>query len=77
MRCKVHHIKMLTNYERINYEGAGFIFMTPSLDLLFVKEKRSGKWGMCKGHREEKDDGNPTKTAMREAYEELGLTEDD
>jgi hypothetical protein len=42
-----------------------------------VKEKRSGKWGMCKGHREKKDNCNPTKTAMREAYEELGLTEDD
>lgn len=77
MRCKVHHIKMLTNYERINYEGAGFIFLTPSLELLLVKEKRSGKWGMCKGHREKKDDGNPTNTAMREAFEELSLTADD
>ena len=77
IRCKVHYIKMLTEYERDNYEGAGLIFMTPDLKLLLVKEKKSGKWGMCKGHRERKDKGDPTATAIREAYEELGVTTDD
>ncbi len=68
---------MLTKYEINNYEGAGFIFMTPQLEILLVNEKRSGKWGMCKGHREQKDGGNPTMTAIREANEELGLLPED
>ncbi len=68
---------MLTKYELDNYEGAGFIFMTPQLDILLVNEKKSGKWGMCKGHRERKDGGNPTTTAIREANEELGLLPED
>lgn len=68
---------MLTKYELDNYEGAGFIFMTPDLKLLLVKEKRSGKWGMCKGHRERCDRGDPTMTAKREAFEELGIRDTD
>ncbi len=68
---------MLTEYERVNYEGAGFIFMTFDMKFLLVREVKSGKWGMCKGHRERKDNGDPTNTAKREAFEELGLLESD
>ncbi len=68
---------MLTKYQRDNYEGAGFIFMTPQLEILLVNERKSGKWGMCKGHRERIDGGDPTATAIREAKEELGLRPED
>ena len=68
---------MLTQYQRDNYEGAGLILMTTDMSFLLVREVKSGKWGICKGHRERKDGGDPTNTAKREAYEELGLVDTD
>ncbi len=74
---KEHYIKMLSAYELANYEGAGLILFTFDMKFLLVREIKSGKWGICKGHRERKDNNNPINTAKREAYEELGLLESD
>ena len=67
---------MLTQYQIDNYEGAGFIFMTQDMDILLLKDTASGKWGMCKGHRDP-DEDHYLDTAAREAREELGLDSDD
>jgi 8-oxo-dGTP pyrophosphatase MutT (NUDIX family) len=67
---------MLTKYQIDNYEGAGFIFHTWDWKFLMVQDIRTGKWGMCKGHRESAD-RHYLDTAKYEAYEELNLTEDD
>jgi 8-oxo-dGTP pyrophosphatase MutT (NUDIX family) len=67
---------MLTQYQIENFEGAGFIFMTEDMDILLLKDTGSGKWGMCKGHRD-LDEDHYLDTATREAREELGLDSDD
>lgn len=57
----------------MNYAGAGFILLSSDLThLLLVNDRRSGKWGFPKGHRESYD---PTDlaTAVRECREETGL----
>ena len=50
--------------------------MTKEMDILLLKDVTSGKWGMCKGHRDP-DEDHYLDTAMREAREELGLDSDD
>ncbi len=66
-----------TEEQLAHYSGAGLILVTVDMKFLLVKEIKSGKWGICKGHRERKDEFDPVKTAKREAYEELGLEEKD
>ncbi len=66
-----------TEEQLAHYSGAGLILVTVDMKFLLVKEIKSGKWGICKGHRERKDEYDPVKTAKREAYEELGLEEKD
>lgn len=58
------------------YEGAGIIFITPDNKIVILREGKSNKWGICKGGRKP-EDADYLATAKREAYEELGLTEDD
>ncbi len=57
------------------YEGAGIIFITPDDKIVIIREGKSNKWGVCKGSRKP-DDADYVVTAKREAFEELGLTED-
>jgi 8-oxo-dGTP pyrophosphatase MutT (NUDIX family) len=66
-----------TEEQLAHYSGAGLILITFDMKFLLVREIKSGKWGICKGHRERKDEYDPVKTAKREAYEELGLEETD
>lgn len=57
----------------MNYAGAGFILLSSDLThLLLVNDRRSGKWGFPKGHRES-DDATDLATAVRECREETGL----
>lgn len=67
---------MLTKFQLENYDGAGFVFMTHDWKFIMVKDRTLSKWGMCKGHRDPIDD-HYLDTAKREAYEELGLYDDD
>ena len=61
----------------MNYAGAGFILLSSDLSTtLLVHDTRSEKWGFPKGHREHFDE-NDVETAVREMYEETGLTRDD
>lgn len=57
------------------YEGAGIIFITPDDKIVIIREGKSNKWGVCKGRRKP-DDADYLATAKREAFEELGLKED-
>ena len=67
----------MLNVKNNSYSGAGFILLSPDLShTLLVKGKKSPKWGFTKGHREE-EDANVMETAIRELYEETGLTRDD
>jgi 8-oxo-dGTP pyrophosphatase MutT (NUDIX family) len=75
------------------YEGAGIIFITPDNKIVIIREGKSNKWGVCKGRRKPEDssaklstpwspkgrheDADYLATAKREAFEELGLKEDD
>lgn len=75
------------------YEGAGIIFITPDNKIVVLREAKSNKWGVCKGGRKPEDssaklsapwspngrndDTDYLVTAKREAFEELGLKEDD
>lgn len=67
---------MLTQFQLENYDGAGFVFMTEDWKFIMVKDRTLSKWGMCKGHREPEDD-HYLDTAKREAFEELGLYDDE
>jgi len=67
---------MLTKFQLENYDGAGFVFMTEDWKFIMVKDRMLSKWGMCKGHRDPEDD-HYLDTAKREAFEELGLYDDD
>jgi 8-oxo-dGTP pyrophosphatase MutT (NUDIX family) len=67
---------MLTQFQLENYDGAGFVFMTHDWKFIMVKDRTLSKWGMCKGHRDLIDD-HYLDTAKREAFEELGLYDDD
>lgn len=67
---------MLTKFQLENYDGAGFVFMTEDWKFIMVKDRTLSKWGMCKGHREPEDD-HYLDTAKREAFEELGLYDDE
>jgi 8-oxo-dGTP pyrophosphatase MutT (NUDIX family) len=61
----------------MNYAGAGFILLSSDLThLLLVNDRRSGKWGFPKGHRESVDE-NDLATAVRECREETGLVPSD
>lgn len=60
----------------MNFAGAGFILFSADLSrVLLVHDARSGKWGFTKGHREEYDTTDLS-TAVRECYEETGLSKD-
>ena len=60
----------------MNYTGAGFVLLSSDLcSVLLIKDTRSGKWGFTKGHREEYDLSDRA-TAVREMFEETGLSED-
>lgn len=61
-----------------NYKGAGLIILSPDCKytLLVKGTKYPQKWGFPKGHREPYD-RDSLETALREVYEETGLTEDD
>ena len=61
----------------MNYAGAGLILLSSDLtSTLLVRDARSGKWGFPKGHREESDNSDLA-CAVRECFEETGLTSDD
>lgn len=61
----------------MNYAGAGLILLSSDLThILLLRDARSGKWGFPKGHREP-EDGSDLLTAVREVYEETGLTQED
>ena len=61
----------------MNYAGAGFILLSSDLSTtLLVHDTRSQKWGFPKGHREPTD-ASDLETAVRECYEETGLTSED
>lgn len=61
----------------MNYAGAGLILLSSDLkSTLLVKDTRTGKWGFPKGHRETIDTSDLA-TAVRECFEETGLTADD
>jgi 8-oxo-dGTP pyrophosphatase MutT (NUDIX family) len=61
----------------MNYAGAGLILFSSDLSCtLLVHDTRSGKWGFPKGHREP-EDANDLQTAIREVWEETGLTVSD
>jgi 8-oxo-dGTP pyrophosphatase MutT (NUDIX family) len=61
----------------MSYAGAGLILLSSDLThVLLVNDTRSGKWGFTKGHREHSDDSD-LHTAVREVYEETGLSTDD
>ena len=61
----------------MNYAGAGFILLSSDLSTtLLVHDTRSKKWGFPKGHRETTDNSD-LETAVRECYEETGLTSED
>jgi 8-oxo-dGTP pyrophosphatase MutT (NUDIX family) len=58
----------------MNYAGAGLILLSSDLtSTLLVHDTRSSKWGFPKGHREP-EDVNDLQTAIRELWEETGLT---
>jgi 8-oxo-dGTP pyrophosphatase MutT (NUDIX family) len=52
------------------FEGAGFVFLTPSNKVL-VLQKRNKKWTFPGGHANLYEE--PLETAMRESVEELGF----
>ena len=61
----------------MNYAGAGFIVLSSDLTAtLLVNDTTSQKWGFPKGHREPSD-ASDLETAVRECYEETGLTSED
>jgi len=61
----------------MNYAGAGLILLSSDLtSTLLVHDTRSAKWGFPKGHREP-EDANDLQTAVREMWEETGLTATD
>ena len=61
----------------MNYAGAGFILLSSDLSsMLLVHDTRSNKWGFPKGHRENTD-ASDLETAVRECFEETGLTSED
>jgi 8-oxo-dGTP pyrophosphatase MutT (NUDIX family) len=61
----------------MNYAGAGLILLSSDLaSTLLVKDARTGKWGFPKGHRESSDSSDLA-CAIRECFEETGLTADD
>lgn len=61
----------------MNFAGAGLIVLSADMSsILLVHDTRSGKWGFPKGHREAVD-SNDMATAVRECFEETGLTPDD
>jgi 8-oxo-dGTP pyrophosphatase MutT (NUDIX family) len=61
----------------MNYAGAGLILLSSDLtSTLLVRDARTGKWGFPKGHRETSD-ASDYECAIRETFEETGLTADD
>jgi 8-oxo-dGTP pyrophosphatase MutT (NUDIX family) len=61
----------------MNYAGAGLILLSSDLtSTLLVRDARTGKWGFPKGHREETD-ASDYACAVRECFEETGLTAED
>lgn len=61
----------------MNYAGAGLILLSSDhTSVLLVCDARTGKWGFPKGHREECDVSDLA-CAVRECYEETGLTSED
>jgi|688.fasta_scaffold219378_4 8-oxo-dGTP pyrophosphatase MutT (NUDIX family) len=53
-----------------NFEGAGFIFMTPD-NLVLILKKTNKKYSFAGGHREKGE--TPIETAKRECKEEIGF----
>lgn len=62
----------------MSFRGAGFVLKHPERDDAYLLVLDSGymKWGFPKGHREDID-ARAYDTALRELYEETGLTKDD
>jgi 8-oxo-dGTP pyrophosphatase MutT (NUDIX family) len=61
----------------MTYAGAGFILLSSDLSTtLLVHDTRSQKWGFPKGHKEPTD-ASDLETAVRECFEETGLTTED
>lgn len=61
----------------MNYAGAGLILLSSDIaSVLLVCDARTGKWGFPKGHREPSDSSDLA-TAIRECYEETGLSAED
>jgi 8-oxo-dGTP pyrophosphatase MutT (NUDIX family) len=58
------------DYMDSDYEGAGYVFITPNNKILML-QKTNKKWSFPGGHREPGE--IPIKTAMRETQEEIGF----
>ena len=57
------------------YIGAGIILMNPENNtFLLLKGVRTGVWSFSKGHPETSDHEAPLRTAVRETFEETGLS---
>ncbi len=56
-----------------SFAGAGLILLTPDFRVLLVQDAKTQKWGFPKGHREDYDE-NDVQTAIREVYEETGIS---
>lgn len=59
-----------SDYMDSNFEGAGFLFVTPDHKVLML-QKPNKKWSFVGGHRENKE--SPLETAQRECKEEIGF----
>lgn len=59
-----------SEYVDSDFEGAGFVFITPSSKVLIL-QKPNKKWCFVGGKREANE--TPIKTATREAREEIGF----
>jgi 8-oxo-dGTP pyrophosphatase MutT (NUDIX family) len=56
------------------YIGAGVILRNLTGQILLVCDSRSSRWGFPKGHPERCDKNLPLNTAVRECWEETGMT---
>jgi 8-oxo-dGTP pyrophosphatase MutT (NUDIX family) len=56
------------------YIGAGILLRNGRGQILLVCDAKSGRWGFPKGHPEQVDKKSPLSTAVRECWEETGLT---
>tara|TARA_R110000868_G_scaffold55422_1_gene172215 strand:+ start:661 stop:1071 length:411 start_codon:yes stop_codon:yes gene_type:complete len=59
-----------SEYLNSEFQGAGFVFMTPSSEVLIL-QKPNKKWCFVGGKKEKGE--SPLKTARRECKEEIGF----